>query len=154
MSRIARLLRFGQRRVVNGVAVRAAGLVVRDDDAVLIVSARFVWGDNAPLELNEISDLIDDQDRPYEPGNWGVRYQEPISWFFVQVPRPQVDARRLRFAVEALTCVPAPLRPATLNLAEFVPYQRELWTLPPFRTLHGPLEFDVPLRRPRTRIDR
>ena len=121
MSRIARLLRFGQRRTVNGVAVRAAGLVVRDDDAVLILSARFVWGDSAPLELSEISDLVDDQEREYEPGTWGVRYQEPVSWFFVQVPRPQPDARRLRFVVEALTCVPAPLRPATLRLHEFVP---------------------------------
>ena len=60
MSRIARLLRFGQRRTANGVAVRAAGLVVRDDDAILILSARFVWGEAAPLELSEISELVDD----------------------------------------------------------------------------------------------
>jgi hypothetical protein len=154
VSRIARLLRFGQRRTVNGVAVRAAGLVVRDEDAVLILSARFVWGESAPLELSEISDLVDDQEREYEPGTWGVRYQDPVSWFFVQVPRPQPDARRLRFVVEALTCVPAPLKPATLRLHEFVPYTRDLWTLPPFRTVFGPWEFDVPLRRPRTRTDR
>lgn len=154
MSRIARLLRFGQRRVVNGVAVRAAGLVVREDDAVLILSARFVWGEAAPLELSDLSELADDQDREYEPGTWGIRYHEPISWFFVQVPRPQPDARRLRFTVEALTCVPAPLKPTTLRLSEFVPYTRDLWSLPPFRTLYGPWEFDVPLRRPRTRTDR
>jgi hypothetical protein len=154
VSRIARLLRFGQRRTVNGIAVRAAGLALRDEDAVLILSARFIWGDPAPLELSEMSELVDDQSREYEPGSWGARYHAPVSWFFVQVPRPQADARRLRFSVEGLTCVPAPLRPATLNLDEFVPYARELWSLPPFRTIYGPWEFDVPLRRPRARLDR
>lgn len=154
MARVARLLRFGQRRIVNGVAVRAAGLVVREDDAVLILSARFVWGEAIPLELSEISELIDDQNREYEPGGVGVRYQEPTSWFFVQVPRPEADARRLRFTVEGLTCVPSPLRPTTLRLAEFAPYTRDLWTLPPFRTVYGPWDFDVSLRRPRTRLDR
>jgi hypothetical protein len=154
MSRIARLLRFGQRRTANGIAVRAAGLAVRDDDAVLILSARFVWGDPAPLELSEMSELMDDQEREYEPGNWGAKYQRPVSWFFVQVPRPQSDARRLRFSVEGLTCVPGPLRPATLNLAELAPYTRDMWSLPAFRTIYGPWEFDVPLRRPRTRLDR
>jgi hypothetical protein len=154
MSRIARLLRFGQRRTANGIAVRAAGLAVRDEDAVLILSARFVFGDPAPLELSEMSELTDDQEREYEPGSWGARYHTPVSWFFVQVPRPQNDARRLRFSVEGLTCVPGPLRPSTLNLAEFAPYTRELWSLPAFRTIYGPWEFDVPLRRPRTRLDR
>ena len=153
MSRIARLLRFGQRRIVNGVAVRAAGLAVRNDDAVLILSARFVWGDAAPLELSELSELTDDQEREYEPGSWGVRYHHPVSWFFVQVPRPETDARRLRFTVESLTCMPAPLTAARLRLDEFVPYSRDLWHLPPFRTLYGPWGFDVPLRRPRSRRD-
>lgn len=154
LSRIARLLRFGQRRIVNGVAVRAAGLVMRDDDAILILSARFVWGEPVPLELSEISDLSDDRERALEPGSWGVRYHEPVSWFFVQLDRPQADARRLRFSVEALTCSPAVLRPDRVKLTEYVPYRQDLWTLPPFRTLYGPWEFDVPLRRPRTRSDR
>lgn len=154
MSRIARLLRFAQRRTANGIAVRAAGLAVRDEDAVLILSARFVWGDAAPLELSEMSELTDDQEREYEPGSWGARYHTPVSWFFVQVPRPQNDARRLRFSVEGLTCVPGRLRPESLKLSEFAPYTRDLWSLPAFRTIYGPWEFDVPLRRPRTRLDR
>jgi hypothetical protein len=154
LSRIARLLRFGQRRISNGVAVRAAGLVLRDDDAVLIISAHFTWGEPAPLELSEMSELTDDQEREYEPGTWGARYQSPISWFFVQVPRPSSDARRLKFSVDGLTCMPAQIRPRSLQVDAYVPYTRDLWTLPPFRTLYGPWEFNVSLRRRRTRRSR
>ena len=138
---------------MNGVAVRAAGLAVRSDDAVLILSARFVWGDAVPLELSEISELTDDQEREYEPGSWGVRYHDPVSWFFVQVPRPESDARRLRFTVESLTCVPAPLTTERVRLHELVPYTQAMWGLPAFRMVQGPWDFDVPLRRKRTRVD-
>ncbi|TAK25281.1 MAG: hypothetical protein EPO26_02590 [Chloroflexota bacterium] len=152
MSRIARVLRFSQRRVMNGVAVRAAGLAVRENDAVLILSARFVWGEPGPLDLSELSGLADEQGREYEPGSWGTRFNAPVSWFFIQVPRPRTDARRLRFVVHGLTCVPSPIRPKTLRLSEYAPYTRELWSLPAVRTIHGPWEFDVPLRRPRSRM--
>lgn len=153
MARMARLLRFGQRRIANGIAVRAAGLAVREDDAVLILSARFAWGEAAPLELSEMSELIDDGEREYEPGQWGARYNAPVSWFFVQVPRPHAEARRLRFSVEGLTCVPGPLRPRTVRISELTPYSRDLWSLPAFRTIYGPWQFDVPLRRPRSRLN-
>lgn len=149
-----RLIRFAQSRMSNGVLVRAAGLMLRPNDAILILAARVAHGDPIPLDLGLLGQVGDDREHVYELGPWGTRYVAPTSWFFIQMPRPLADARRLLLRLDELTCVPTVIPPDELLLAQFIGYVPSLFHLPPVRHIPGPWEFDLPLRRSRMRTSR
>jgi hypothetical protein len=149
-----RLIRFAQSRSSNGVLVRAAGLMLRPSDAVLILAARLSFGDPVPLDLGALGDIIDDRSNRYEATQWETRFVLPTTWFFIQIPRPATDARRLQLRLDELTCVPTAIKPDSATLTELIPYTTELFQLPPVRHIPGPWDFDLPLRRHRTRMSR
>ena len=149
-----RLIRFAQSRTSNGVTVRAAGLMVRPTDAILILAAKVAGGQPYPLDLASLGEICDDRNHLYESGPWGTRYVEPTSWFFIQMPRPAVDARRLQLQLDELSCVPTIVRPSEVELVSLVEYTPDLFHLPSVRHISGPWSFDLPLRRQRLRTIR
>ncbi len=151
MTGLSRIIRFGQRCVVGFTQMRAAGLVVREDDSVLILSAQSVWGAGIEMTIADALDVRDEGDRRFDASSWGARYEEPVSWFFVRLPRFPTRSRRLRITVTALACVRARRAPRVLSRSEYAPYTPSMSALPETRVITGPWSFDVPLRRRRIR---